>query len=365
MATLITRRNTTLSIAAFAGLATLRPRLAQANSQGVRVGASRWDAWYTSDSLKSTYNDSWHARDNLDPNRYHFRAPWFAVQKSRNLMNIDGNQANMDAELVYAAAGGLKFWEFLKYEPGRDGDFSNAWNLFQASAYRTKMNWCWRYGYTQLLADQSANNFATLISQLRQSNYETVEGRPMIYMSRWATSRLGPLVAAFRSACKAAGLANPYIVYEGSAADMKIMSLDALGDYACPLPKTTYGPYASMVSAVERYWTTRSAQGVPIIPTCMTGWDRRPRVEHPVPWETWQRPFEGMSNSYTTATPLAIASHLRDCLDWIGKHPGLCPSRKAVIYSWNEFDEGGWLCPTWTSSGPDDSRLTVLASTIS
>jgi hypothetical protein len=365
MTTLLTRRNVILGIAASAGLATLRPRLAQANIQGVRVGASRWDAWYTGDSLKSTYNDSWHARHNLDPSQYQFRAPWFAVQKSKDLMTIDGDQTNMDAEIIYAAAGGLKFWEFLKYEPGRDGDFSNAWNLFQASSHRSKINWCWRYGYTQLLADQSANNFATLIGQLKQSNYETALGRPVLYMTKWATSTLGPVITAFRSACKAAGLANPYIVYEGSASDMTIMGLDALGDYACPLPPTTVGTYASMASAVELYWSTRSTGGIPIIPTCMTGWDRRPRIEHPVPWETWQHPYQGMSNYYATATAVEIASHLQRCLAWIGKNPELCPCRKAVIYSWDEFDEGGWLCPTWTSSGPDNSRLAALVPVIS
>jgi hypothetical protein len=32
-----------------------------------------------------------------------------------------------------------------------------------------------------------------------------------------------------------------------------------------------------------------------------------------------------------------------------------------IIYAWNEHDEGGWLCPTWSPDGrPDRRRLEAI-----
>jgi hypothetical protein len=36
-----------------------------------------------------------------------------------------------------------------------------------------------------------------------------------------------------------------------------------------------------------------------------------------------------------------------------------------LIYAWNEFDEGGWLCPTLSADGaPDTSRIEALGSVL-
>jgi hypothetical protein len=72
-----------------------------------------------------------------------------------------------------------------------------------------------------------------------------------------------------------------------------------------------------------------------------TGWDPRPRVEHPVSWTTvaadaWAQP----------ATPAEIAAHLGRALAWTGQYPAAADAQTVLIYAWNEFDEGGWLCPT-------------------
>jgi hypothetical protein len=38
-------------------------------------------------------------------------------------------------------------------------------------------------------------------------------------------------------------------------------------------------------------------------------------------------------------------------------HPAAVPANTALIYAWNEYDEGGWLAPTY----PDDrSRLEAV-----
>jgi hypothetical protein len=97
----------------------------------------------------------------------------------------------------------------------------------------------------------------------------------------------------------------------------------------------------------------------------MTGWDRRPRIEHPVPWEASQKPGVGIDSYYQTATPPQIAAHVVDCLRWLSAHPASAPTETAVIYAWDEDDEGGWLIPTYDgTAGGDTSRLDALRSVL-
>ena len=96
----------------------------------------------------------------------------------------------------------------------------------------------------------------------------------------------------------------------------------------------------------------------------MAGWDRRPRVEHPVPWEAaWQKPNVGLDKYYVSPTPTELAGHLGEAFDWIGARAAQCPAQTVIIYAWNEHDEGGWLCPTLGADGkPDASRLQAIGA---
>ena len=47
----------------------------------------------------------------------------------------------------------------------------------------------------------------------------------------------------------------------------------------------------------------------------------------------------------------------------VRSNPAAYPARRALIYSWNECDEGGSaLIPTWTPSGPNTAILSALAA---
>ena len=94
----------------------------------------------------------------------------------------------------------------------------------------------------------------------------------------------------------------------------------------------------------------------------MTGWDRRPRIERPVPWETgWQKPYEGMEKYFALPTPEELAAHLKEAILWTKERKQTCPAKAVIIYAWNEHDEGGWLCPTlYENNKADVSRLKAL-----
>ena len=68
-----------------------------------------------------------------------------------------------------------------------------------------------------------------------------------------------------------------------------------------------------------------------------------------------------MDRYYETATPAAIAEHAAAALQWIDRHPSHAPARTALIYAWDEDDEGGWLIPTYNGTPTGDtSRLDAL-----
>jgi hypothetical protein len=52
------------------------------------------------------------------------------------------------------------------------------------------------------------------------------------------------------------------------------------------------------------------------------------------------------NNWFAQATPGELASHLTGAMDWVAQNPEACEANTVVIYAWNEFSEGGWICPT-------------------
>ena len=46
-------------------------------------------------------------------------------------------------------------------------------------------------------------------------------------------------------------------------------------------------------------------------------------------------------------------------------HPTTCEAKTCLWYAWNEFDEGGWLCPTRGADGkPDTMRIEALKAAL-
>jgi len=72
-----------------------------------------------------------------------------------------------------------------------------------------------------------------------------------------------------------------------------------------------------------------------------------------VPWEAWQRAGEGMDRHYAAPTATELGAHVARAVAFAARQP----ARAALIYAWNENDEGGWLIPTHPF---DDSRLRAL-----
>ncbi len=362
-----TSRRSALKLAAsgLAAAATARPRALLAREPDrVRIGAIRWDAWYAPDMAPNS--SEWYAAHGLDPQRYHHRAPFFAEESDKDRMFISGTQASMDAEISYAANAGIGYWAFGWYQFGRP--LRKGWEYYQLSERNTLINWCALIGLGSL-----AGNFpprSDLVSYFQYPNYEKFGDRPLLYVMHDKSSlpAAARALEALRAACASAGVGNPYIVLQSSvaklaAADARSIGADAISAYASA-PPISGGPlpYASLDGFVRKFWLEMAATGLPIVPNGLTGWDRRPRIERPPPFD----PIAAKPDDYVVpGTPAEIAGHIGAAVAFVKSHPATCPAGTALVYSWNECDEGGSvLCPTWSRTGADHTLLDAVAKVL-
>jgi len=138
------------------------------------------------------------------------------------------------------------------------------------------------------------------------------------------------------------------------------LGCDAISSYVAGLGKGVI-PYARMVENLEHFWEECRRTGAQVVPIVVTGWDPRPRVEKPMPWGSPYGSHDGEVDRSEPATPAAIADHLRRGLRWLETHRHAAPAQAAIIYAWNEFDEGGWLAPTLSEG---TARLDAVAGVL-
>lgn len=321
------------------------------------VGAIRWDAWYDPSSVPGQAVER-----SLGPNKYHFRLPFFGRVIAPNRVTIDGGLREiMDEEIHLAAHAGIDYWAFVGYEQGSSMD--KALSLYLSSSQNDRLMFCLiselsRWGSAQHVSPVIERHRKLMLSPKYQ---HVLNGRPLYFIMAIDESRLqqdwggpeGPKceLDSLRTWLRALGSGDPYIVImdevENNAASLaRKLGADAISTYTYA-PRKVKGTFAELSAAVTAFWRREAGTGVPVVPTVVTGWDRRPRIDHPVPWERYQRPGDGSKIYYQTAGAGQIAAALRDCLRWVKQHPIEAPAQAIIVYAWNENDEGGWLIPTF------------------
>ena len=324
------------------------------------IGAIRWDAWHGDLGGAGRV-----VQRTLQPEKYHFRLPWFARVREDGTVEIRCDRPGiMEQEIRYAVRAGLDYWAFVTYPE------SNALSIpiqqYLASPQRSRLQFCniveWgRFG--------GPGHYAPMVDRLvgyfRESCYVRVcGGRPLFYLlahsrehvtKAWGSvAGFGTVVRALRAASLKAGAGDPYVVVmtfrPAECNEIRTdIGADALSSYALPGGTVAGEPFAVSRSRSRDLWRRMGKLG-PTIPLVSWGWDARPRVDHPVPW------YKPGPEHYETCTPAECALALQDALVWLASHREQCPANTIIAYAWNEHDEGGWLCPTWRADGHPDTR---------
>jgi hypothetical protein len=322
------------------------------------VGAIRWDAWHGDRSEVGKAVER-----SLSPKQWHGRLPFFAQILGDDHVRIDdASQSAMDQEIGYARMARLDYWAFLLYDGG------NAMNLglkyYLSSTRKNALRFCVIVELAQWkTAESAAKQFARVAELMARSEYQRVAGgRPLLYVldnvldtqpdseAAWGVHRPSVALNQLRALVRLKGGGDPYVVIQdwrperANALRVKV-NADAIGSYSYQRDGKD-APFAQLAQETERFWDECRSTGSPVVPVVMAGWDRRPRVERPVFWETWQQPNVGIDKFYHAPTAAELSHHLADAVAWVRAHPDAAPAKVVLIYAWNENDEGGWLVPT-------------------
>ncbi|MHB1484001.1 MAG: glycoside hydrolase family 71/99 protein [Saccharofermentanales bacterium] len=330
---------------------------AASNPARTLIGCIRWDG--------QSGGDPWNVYQkevlSMSPNKWHWRLPFYATEPTPDSCTMDGNsQSIVDREIAYAKEAGIDYWAFVYYPASVNSGLDYAYNLYQSSAHKNDVKWCVVIGgeYEGYFNSSLVNEY---VSRFKQSNYQKVLGnRPLIYFYSDFTASVAAAVAELRTATKAAGLGDPYVVsMTGNYTTGSIIGPDAYSRYVTGGTKGE--PYADVAKREKASWDTDKENGKKVIPIVTSGWDPRPRIDTP-PWGDYAAPDGWMQ----TATVTEFANQLRDAISWRDKNASANEANSVLMYSWNEFAEGGQaICPLLvpgTKTGVNRSMLDAVKS---
>jgi hypothetical protein len=296
------------------------------------------------------------------------------VLDARTVRIACDSAGQMGREIQQAADAGIGFWAFVTY-PESD-PMNRGLETYLAAPNRERIRFAllteldkWGDGKSYR---PSLERFARL---LREPTYlRTAQGRPVLFLGFLSDAQiaqrfgsvegLAAVLSEFRQHLVATGSPTPFIVLLESDVGraerwMRALALDAISAYVVADNTAVAAPYARLVSKVESFWEAVQARDLPLVPLAMSGWDRRPRVLNPVPWEHGVYSEPQMHWYYEPPTSDELAAHVGAALQRARRTPR--SGSVVLAYAWNEFDEGGWLAPTLGEGG---ARLGAIRKAI-
>lgn len=299
------------------------------------------------------------------------RLPYYTQKEDNKYFFKKRSQADYDRELVYAIEAGIDFFahcwysetEVLnaKYNPGNEylgthiSELSFARKMHENSRYRDKIKMC------AIIAAYEMNDedYKKLSSTMQEEYYEkTSNGQPLVFVFDALNDIAKLEVDKLLKHTDSLGI-KPYLVGIVNA------DFDAI-PHRCNMPKyDAFSAYAEFASTdnfgkfVEYTLENNKNRGnydLPSLPLYSTGWNPLPRIKTTVPW------IEYENKEYTpVASPQELIDGAYKFREWSRENKAICDNEYVLIYAWNEFEEGGWICPTLSEDGNiDTSRRNAL-----
>jgi hypothetical protein len=328
---------------------------ASAPARRAIVGAIRWDAWHGDAGVPGREVET-----SLSPAHWRERLPFYGRVLAPDRVQCRANTPEvMEQEIAYARAGGLDYWAFAHYRPG--DPMTQGLQLYLRSPHQRDINFCLLLQDGHLgPAAQWPETVRELVGYIGEASYQTVLGdRPLVYLLANEEEALPRLFGSraearrafdqLRAAVRARGRGEPYLVLQHWDARVgarlaRELGFDALSAYATKPAGAGRRPFAELADHTRRFWDQCAQAGLGVVPLVMSGWDRRPRQENPVPWE--HGAWTADTLHFAPPTPDELGGLVRDALAWTAAHRNAAPAEAVLIYAWNETDEGGWLVPT-------------------
>jgi hypothetical protein len=165
---------------------------------------------------------------------------------------------------------------------------------------------------------------------LQEPGYQKIGERPLEYAFGLDTDNptIRKRFDELRAAVQAGGL-DPYFVYMvwNVLSDFEAHSGEGFAAVSAYAHPSTEPVFAKYIEAFERQaWAQALAKQIPYVPLVSTGWDKRPRQDHPVSWEKNPR-YAEQKTFPATATPEELAAHLMRAIAFLRENPSCVPSQ--------------------------------------
>jgi len=328
------------------------------------IGVVNWDCSLPSETWFGKY-----ATTSLSPSKFRHATPFYADVKGPDSIDYHWRTVEeYEREMQYAIDAGIDYFAYCWYGEMKDGkDFTpvakdassvcdpHVWELATArqlharSRLREQLKMCAILVTLHPLADAEIESLART---MKEPWYQTVQGRPLLYLFGGKGSNV---LTRVRAACRKIEAKDPYAVvmtvggerFDGIGEE-GVQAISCYTDYILDVDT-----FDEVVAGQIARNAGRAATGMDMIPTFTLGWDPRPRVDHPVPWVSYPN-----VRYMRPATGAEWLDGARKLARWIGANRVSCPTGHVLAFAWNEFEEGGWICPTWRPDGkPDTSRV--------
>lgn len=310
----------------------------------IRIGVINWDCA----APKNTFF-GYHTAKSLGPCEFRTQTPYYAhIDGPDQIHYTYKTQAEYDRELEYAINAGIDYFAYTWYTEekldrddieGKLHEITHARKMHLSSKLKDQIHLCAIFVCSHIHTD---NDFEKLAHEMKQPYYEKIDGRPLVYLlGGYRTDYIERLNAL----CIKHQLPAPYIVFFNSSAEAE----SEVGDYSRASAVSRYSCVVKGVKTCEEFYDDlifqnerRKKFDIDIIPLFSMGWNPRPRILNPIPWTS----YPDMDYA-PMASKEELLEGARQLCDWIKENPKVTPTRHILTFAWNEFEEGGWICPTY------------------
>jgi hypothetical protein len=320
-----------------------------AEPSATTIGVYRWDAYHG-----GTGNVYLTVKKCLTPSEYHYKLPFFGLVNSDGTVDADDTdvQEKMDQEIAYAKYGGVDYWAFLRYVDGINpvmNPLNEPYSMYQSSPKKEDVKFCWILSHG--LQDQNQSYWADekvkTVNAMKDSQWiRVLENRPLLYVL-WdaAGSNLSSRLNEIRTLVQSEGMTNPYIVGIGIST-----GCDARTEWTPSGGKgDAWYNYKNAVVGMNNGLLAASNKTVLV---AHVNWDSRPYHDNPPSW--WANP---PNSWYQMPTSSEYRDLVQDAVNKSQQNATKCEANTIFVYAWNEFTEGGIMCPTRRVDGTIDTSV--------
>ena len=325
----------------------------------LRIGTINWDAVLP----KSTYFGGYTVR-NLGNEKYKSRLHFSANKYNGEYDFHYRTQEEYDKELQYAIDGGIDFFAYCWYPDSNEKrniwhenkeyeflmphypELNTARHLYQTSKLNKKIKMCAIIFSCSAYAE---SDFDALVAAMNENYYEKIDGKPLVIVFGGYSAEFVKIIRE----CFYARKITPYIALIDNSGrenpDGACNGIDAVTAYASVCSASSFSELNKHCNE-ENY--NRLHYKLPVIPLMTVGWNPSPRVDNPSPWVKYN------DVAYAGTPDISdIKEGFSLICDFISNNKEYATTGCAIVFAWNEFEEGGYLCPTINEDGSVNDRI--------